>query len=243
VQVDKPDDKPADAMDVDEPAPAVEAPPAPQEEQASSQTAEEPKSSQTDESKASQDVKESPKKRAKTLPKVTKRPPGVSTPGSAAASPASVAGTPQAQMRKPKPAPKAAPRTSLLASTLSKLSSQPDKPVVKQAERPRVGAWTDDFSLTWVTHRVRANPSAEQEQQHAASLVQRTHAAAERTRAAEYPLKMQAAKDAYRADHAMNANRRVIKVPGAMGINTTGLPSLMVRAVLDGNINHYEAKK
>ncbi|GMK53740.1 hypothetical protein CspeluHIS016_0103260 [Cutaneotrichosporon spelunceum] len=181
------------------------------------------RASQADEPKA----EESPKKKPRVMPK--KRPAGAAGPPTTqAGSPASV------QARKPKPPPKAppkaAPRTSLLASTLSKLSSQPDKPVAKPAERARPGAWTDDFALT-----------AEQEQQYAASLVARTKAVA--ARAAEYPLKMQAAKDAYRADHAINGQRRAINVQGAMGIQTAGLPSRMVQAVLAGNVNSLEPKK
>ncbi|BEJ14022.1 hypothetical protein CspHIS471_0311960 [Cutaneotrichosporon sp. HIS471] len=168
---------------------------------------------------------ESQKKKPKVMPKKRPAPAGTGTPTSSATA---------GMLRKPKPQPKAtpAPFTSLLASTLSKLSSQPDKPVAKPAERPRIGGWTKEFALT-----------AEQEQQHAASLVARTKAATERARAAEYPLKMQAAKDAYRADHAINGQRRVINIQGAMGIQTLGLASRMFKAVLDGDVKNYEPKR
>lgn len=48
---------------------------------------------------------------------------------------------------------------------------------------------------------------------------------------------MQLAKDAYRADHAVNGGHRAINVPGAMGMGIMSMPSKMVKAVLAGNVN------
>lgn len=80
-----------------------------------------------------------------------------------------------------------------------------------------------------------ADPSPEQEIQYAATAVQRRHVAAERAREVEHPLKMQAAKDAYRADFLAHGGRRAIAIPGAMGITTTGMPSKMIAAVMAGS--------
>ncbi|BEI83188.1 hypothetical protein CcaverHIS002_0310560 [Cutaneotrichosporon cavernicola] len=194
----KPDAKPDDTA-------------SPEQEPSQEPSQDEPK---VDEPKMDKAPEESQKKKPKVMPKKRPAPAGTGTPTSSA-----TAGL----LRKPKPQPMAtpAPFTSLLASTLSKLSTA-----------ARWGGWTDEFTLT-----------AEQEQQHAASLVARTKAATDRARAAEYPLKMQAAKDAYRADHAINGQRRVINVQGAMGIQTLGLASRMVKAVLNGDVKNCGPKK
>lgn len=80
----------------------------------------------------------------------------------------------------------------------------------------------------------RADPRPEQEEQYAASKAAREAAAAERGKGCQHPLNLQEAKDAYRAYRAECDGG--IMVEGGMGIVTTGMPSRMVAAVLEGRV-------
>lgn len=91
----------------------------------------------------------------------------------------------------------------------------------------------------------------EQEAQFAASVIQRNYAAAERAKAVHVALELQAARDAYRADHLVSimdeeltdpqgaeVRGRSIPVQGNSGLLTKNLPSAMIAAVIAGQARY-----
>lgn len=138
------------------------------------------------------------------VPKVPKRPAGAAGAPPHRASPA---GTPS----RAAPAAAVGPRPSLLASTLSKLSVKTDKKPASAAaagtgssanepdlhrERPRAGAWADEFVLT-----------PEQDAQYAAASIQRSYASAERVKMVTPAMRIQEPKDAYKADFLVSGEK------------------------------------
>ncbi|WRT68544.1 uncharacterized protein IL334_005521 [Kwoniella shivajii] len=113
----------------------------------------------------------------------------------------------------------------LLGNTLALLQgtstpkAKEGKDLKKETPKPvRRGGWTDEWVLT-----------PEQEREFAASRPRREAERKEREEWGNDPVNLQEAKDIYRVDSMQS---RTIAIPGAMGIQTGGKASAMVRALL-----------